>query len=236
MIDRGPDPVGVLRFCRDLAKAGDTILMGNHEDLMLAYLDCPEDPDNEWNWLFNGGITTLDGLEAIEGDEREELISWVRTLPSYAYVRIGERLYLLTHAGLHPGRIDRKALAVAEDDEAIVEAIVSRQTREDLLWIRDPFWRNPTRLVDEEGRGTVVVCGHTPTPYLDDMADRPDRSGRDARGLGQMVRVGACEATGGVADRWDIDAGCAGGHGFGRLLVVRLDDGEEFYEDIAEDE
>ena len=29
--------------------------------------------------------------------------------------------------------------------------------------------------------------------------------------IAQMVRVGACDATGGVADRWDIDSGAAGG-------------------------
>ena len=47
-----------------------------------------------------------------------------------------------------------------------------------------------------------------------------------------MVKVGASGATGGVADRWDIDAGAAGGAGFGQVLVLRLDDGACFYEPI----
>ena len=51
-----------------------------------------------------------------------------------------------------------------------------------------------------------------------------------------MLRVGADQTTGGVADRWDIDAGAAGGAGFGRVGIMRLDDGAEFYEDISEDE
>ncbi len=51
-----------------------------------------------------------------------------------------------------------------------------------------------------------------------------------------MLKIGADESTGGVADRWDIDAGAAGGAGFGRVGIMRLDDGAEFYEDIAPDE
>ena len=86
------------------------------------------------------------------------------------------------------------------------------------------------------GKGIIAIAGHTPTPYLDEIADHPDRPGVGEGGLGQMVRVGAGDETGGVADRWDIDCGCAGGYGFGRLLLLRLDDGEEFYEPVREGE
>ena len=43
-------------------------------------------------------------------------------------------------------------------------------------------------------------------------------------------------ACGGVWDKWNIDSGCAGGAGFGRVTIIRLDDGEEFREQIAEGE
>ena len=58
----------------------------------------------------------------------------------------------------------------------------------------------------------------------------------DENGNARMLKIGADESTGGVADRWDIDAGAAGGAGFGRVGIMRLDDGAEFYEDIAPDE
>jgi serine/threonine protein phosphatase 1 len=51
-----------------------------------------------------------------------------------------------------------------------------------------------------------------------------------------MVKVGASAQTGGVADRWDIDCGAAGGAGFGNLLMLRLDDGQETYEPVREGE
>ena len=55
MIDRGPDPLGVLRFCRQIAEQGNTVLMGNHEDLMISYYNKPWDPSNLVNWFTNGG-------------------------------------------------------------------------------------------------------------------------------------------------------------------------------------
>ena len=44
-----------------------------------------------------------------------------------------------------------------------------------------------------------------------------------------MVPVGACTATGGVADRIDIDCSAAAGAGQGRVGVRRLEDGAVFY-------
>ena len=86
------------------------------------------------------------------------------------------------------------------------------------------------------GKGPIVIAGHTPTPYLNRLCDELDGPVRDENGNARMLKIGADESTGGVADRWDIDAGAAGGAGFGRVGIMRLDDGAEFYEDIAPDE
>jgi serine/threonine protein phosphatase 1 len=48
--------------------------------------------------------------------------------------------------------------------------------------------------------------------------------------------VGDAHLSGGVYDKWDIDSGCAGGPGFGQVTIIRLDDGAEFREPIAEGE
>ena len=86
--------------------------------------------------------------------------------------------------------------------------------------------------MNERGEGPIVIAGHTPTPYLTGMLGEACGPTRNADGLAQMVKVGASGATGGVADRWDIDAGAAGGAGFGQVLVLCLDDGACFYEPI----
>ena len=232
MIDRGPEPLRVVQCCHDLSNT--TVLMGNHEDLMLSYYAEPDNPVNQINWEINGAAPTQQGLRSLPVEERVELATWLFTLPLYAQTEVGGRRYLLVHAGIDPQRV-----VLPEDgvwSERAVDEMVANQYRDDLMWIRDDFWGAPTGLVDEQGKGPIVIAGHTPTRYLDYMADLPDRPSTNARGLCQMVRVGACEATGGVADRWDIDCGCAGGHGFGQLLMLRLDDGEEIYEPVREGE
>jgi len=232
MIDRGPDPMSVVRCCHDLPNT--TVLMGNHEDLMLSYYSDPQDDMARVNWLINGAEPTQEGLRKMPVDERVELARWMFTLPLYAQTEVAGRRYLLVHAGIDPNRIP--PLNVTTWDEEAIDQVVADQYRDDLMWIRDDFWNTPTGLVNDRGEGPIVIAGHTPTLYLDYMADRPDRSAKNHQGLCRMVRVGACEQTGGVADRWDIDCGCAGGAGFGQLLMLRLDDGEEIYEPVREGE
>ena len=235
MIDRGPDPISVVRFCHDLPNC--TVLMGNHEDLMLSYYADPDDPSAAINWEINGAYPTQDGFRALPVEERVELARWLFTLPLYAQAEVAGRHYLLVHAGIDPSRLDLSSIDdVGSIDEETLDGLLGNQYRDDLMWIRDDFWGYPTGLVNDRGEGIITIAGHTPTPYLSFMADRPDRSPTNEKGLGRMVRVGACEATGGVADRWDIDCGCAGGAGYGQLLMLRLDDQEEFYEPVREGE
>ena len=223
MIDRGPDPVGVLRLVRSLP--GAVALLGNHEDLMLDCLRHGDDALAAMNWGINGGGVTSEGLEALSADERAELLDWVSTRPRSARVRVGGRLYLLAHAGVNPGVVTPEAW----DDDAAA-AYLAAQSAEDLTWIREEFWGAPHGLSGEDGTGPVVVAGHTPTPYLERMACELDRSPVGDDGLARMVRAGA------ERDRWDVDCGAAGGAGFGQVLVLRLDDGEEFYEPVLEGE
>lgn len=223
MIDRGPDPVGVLRLVRSLP--GAVALMGNHEDLMLSCIDNRDDPLPAMNWAINGGSVTSDGLEKIDVDEANELLDWVASLPRSAFVRAGERLFLLAHAGVRLG-------AATPDvwNEETAERYLAAQSPEDLTWIRDEFWGAGRGLSGEDGSGPIVIAGHTPTPYLEGMASVLDRSPIDSDGRARMVRVGECR------DRWDIDCGAAGGAGFGQVLMMRLEDGEEYYEPVLEGE
>ena len=230
MIDRGPDPLGVIELVRSLPNVH--VLMGNHEDLMMACMGAPDDPMNAMNWGMNGGITTSEALAQVSEEEADEIVEWVGGLPAFDYARVGGRDYLFVHAGINPALVGEGPWGDAER----IGELLSAQRCEDLMWIREDFWGSHTGLIGEDGRGPIVVAGHTPTPYLDRISGDRGVSVRDEEGRPTMARLGADESTGGVADRWDIDAGAAGGSGFGRVLVLRLDDGEEFYEDIAEDE
>ena len=231
MIDRGPDPVSVMKTCRDLPNA--RVLMGNHEDLMRDFLlNGENDQMAAINWAINGGGTTMEGLEKLPHDEEVDLLEWACDLPTAAHVEVGERYFILVHAGLRP--LDFTSQTEWSDEE--LDRLLEGQTVEDVLWIREDFWGAPTGFLDEKGSGPIVVAGHTPVPYVEPIADHFDRPARNEDGLCQMMRVGATEETGGVADRWAIDCGAAGGAGWGRLLMLRLDDEHEFYATVEEGE
>lgn len=225
MIDRGPDPVGVMRTVRSLPHV--QVVMGNHEDLMIQAIDHPDDGVAVVNWGINGGGITYDALRSLAPDEFDELLLWTRGLPRWAFTRVGGQLYLMAHAGVN---LDAAAPATWDDDAA--QAYLSSQDPEDLTWIREAFWGAPDGLKGDDGLGPVVIAGHTPTVYLDRMVipGACDRPALNDQHRAQMVRVGPHR------DRWDIDAAAAGGSSFGQVLVLRLDDGQEFYEPVLDDE
>lgn len=221
MIDRGPDPVGVLRVVRGLPNV--TVLMGNHEDLMIDCVNNPGDGLAAMNWGLNGGAMTSAGLSEIEDDEASELLGWVAGLPRWSCARVAGRLFLFVHAGVRLGHVAPEAWG-----DAAVETFFSSQDPEDLTWIREDFWGAAEGLSGGDACGPVIVAGHTPTPYLERMAHEVDRPAVGADGLARMVRVGA--------DRWDVDSAAAAGAGLGQVLVLRLEDEEEFYEPVLEGE
>jgi serine/threonine protein phosphatase 1 len=172
-IDRGTDSAGVLdRLLTAWSAPGPAApppaapppattaprmihLMGNHEEMMLAALDVG-DADTVLQWLSNGGADTLASWGV---PRRAKPRDWPRTIPA-AHIRLLRGLtlhhrqggYLFVHAGLRPG------------------VPLERQSRHDMLWIREPFlsWQG-------ELPG-VVVHGHTPEH---DVVRRANRIGVD---------------------------------------------------------
>lgn len=97
MIDRGPDPVGVINLVRSLPNA--RVLKGNHEQIMLDAI-IGQDPLDAETWDINGGWTTRQQLNEMEFEAYEGLVRWAAALPLYAVVETAERPYLLVHAGV----------------------------------------------------------------------------------------------------------------------------------------
>ena len=225
MVDRGPDPVSVMRVCRDLR--GAHIIMGNHEAMMVDYERDPSNQLAEYSWVINGGMATREGLDALTREERIDFVDWVADLPLYAHIHVGERDYLLVHAGV------RRAHFTSHShwSDATMDRLLMYQEKEDLLWIRDDFWGQPTGLINEQGKGPIVIACHTPVPYVPDYTHDDDREPRNEDGQCQVMHLGACEATGQVADRWAIDCGAAGGAGWGGIAMIRLADGDEEYKE-----
>ena len=222
MVDRGPDPLGVIRLVRSLPNAH--VLLGNHEMMMLEAV-AGLDHESMEMWALNGGFTTLEGISKLEVSEVEELVGWVEGLPLYAIVSVGERDFVLVHAGLNP----EKAAGRYDGTLASLDALLRAQTTEDLVWIRGEFWGQPTGLIDRFGHGPQVIAGHTPTVLLNRFAYQPCEPFVDEEGRGKIVELGATWDTGGVPDRVNIDCSAAAGPGQGCVGILRLDDGARFY-------
>lgn len=145
-IDRGRDSAEVVRLLSGATLAAPVSrrvdLMGNHEAMMLAALDGV--PEAAGQWVDNGGDHTLRSwgvadpyaIRPAEWRARvpADQLAWVRALA----LTHREGDYLFVHAGLRPG------------------VSIRGQSRDDLLWIREPF------LSDTAPREAVVVHGHTP--------------------------------------------------------------------------
>jgi serine/threonine protein phosphatase 1 len=154
-VDRGANSKGVVtRLINGLPPdLTPVFLKGNHENLLLTFLD---QPGAGLNWLHNGGDATLlsygvephaiqDAFFLGRAALAETSAAFWTLLPDdhlqfyrslKPYFRAGG--YFFVHAGVRPG--------VALD----------LQSEADLIWIREEFLNYPNDF------GAVVVHGHTP--------------------------------------------------------------------------
>jgi len=149
-VDRGPSSAAVLDALIGTPPRGATrcLLKGNHEALMLSFLDHPESGQS---WLRVGGLETLSsyGID-VSGTLRSRGYAGLsdelaKAMPeTHRRALAGLRLsasvgdYFFCHAGVRPG------------------VSLERQQEEDLVWIRDAFTASRVKF------GKVVVHGHTP--------------------------------------------------------------------------
>ncbi len=136
-IDRGPDSKGVIDLLLDLReRIPCTFLRGNHEALMLDYLD-----EGEFEvWRMNGGLNTLGSYRSQDGKINipESHVQFIKDTELY----YDTQDFFFVHAGLRPERT--VAENILENDEQV------------LLWERGHL---DARMVKWE---KTVVCGHTP--------------------------------------------------------------------------
>ncbi|MGI4730520.1 MAG: metallophosphoesterase [Janthinobacterium lividum] len=160
LIDRGPESRGVIEYLRTMDTDWITpvLLLGNHEEAMLAAYD----GDLDWlrRWAGFGGSETVQSYgvpsvlllkddwrgywQALRSAIPPEHIAFVRAF--YDRFSLGD--YLFVHAGVRPG------VAVAD------------QQPRDLRWIRDEF------LTAADDFGAVVVHGHSISEEPELLANR----------------------------------------------------------------
>ncbi|NRB18492.1 MAG: serine/threonine protein phosphatase [Rhodobacteraceae bacterium] len=151
-VDRGENSAGVLRRLFELSQDGTReviCLKGNHEDMMLRFLDDPEHRGGIW--LRNGGLQTLASFgvsgvteridlessrrvsEALAQAMGPSLISWIRALPH----RWQSGNVAVVHAGADPSKP------------------IAEQELQTLIWGHADFPATPRR------DGQWILHGHT---------------------------------------------------------------------------
>ncbi len=165
-VDRGADSAAVIDLILDQPPRGFEVvtLMGNHERLMLEFLD---NVRHGPLWLRNGGDATLQSYgvatDAAGYLDAKPLLNMqmalIERLPARHLgflqglrLKHGEGDYFFAHAGIRPG------------------VPLDEQREEDLIWIRDLF------LNSKADHGRVVVHGHTIRP---EPEFHPNRIGID---------------------------------------------------------
>lgn len=159
IVDRGAEPVKILQYIID--KPNIIPLMGNHEAMAISVLRRlnveiteenaeshidRQDISDIMSYMSEGGGTTLQDFRELPSSERELLISFMEDFSLYEVIDVGERTFVLVHAGLGNFRNGKKL------SEYTVEELI--QTCPD-----------PERQYFEDG-AVYVVCGHTPTKLL----------------------------------------------------------------------
>ena len=194
VIDRGAESIKCLRYIMEAPNI--QLLMGNHEQMMYDALTNDHEKDSSYmaNWLNNGGTKVLPEFCKLPDEDKIAIMDYISKLPYLAQVKMGEQNYVLVHAGLNV------AAAYAKGDISTA-AILPRQNLEDLVWIREKFFRKKAL------PRSITIFGHTPTPML--TIRKHAKVWRDRR----------------FKDKIGIDGGCVFG---GSLLALRLDDMAEF--------
>lgn len=150
-IDRGPDSKGVVDIILDLEKRTTVVaLKGNHESMLLDFLDFPEAP-GAGMFILNGGSSTLASYATAEGDYAfpESHVNFFRNLR----ICFETKTHFFVHAGVPVGPLSDLN---PESPEA----------QNQMMWMRQPFLSSTYQWEK------VVVHGHTPVAKVEKLPNR----------------------------------------------------------------
>ena len=156
--DRGTDSAEIYL---DVMKRKNVLcLKGNHELMAVSVLPYmfslePKKSRSQYKgdyerWMDNGGEATLLSLYRYSDSARIRILEYIKEMPLYLELKVGEREFILVHAGLE-GYEESKPL--------------DSYTPKQLLWARQEF---DTRLWEDKNK--FLIVGHTPTMMISRQA------------------------------------------------------------------
>lgn len=138
IIDRGPCSIEMIKYV--MGKENLIMLMGNHEHMMLDYINGCYEYDSS-TWHSNGGHKTYDEFLYLSIEETQAISNWLANLPATLTITVNKQEYVLSHAFPFSKDVNR------------------------IVWDRiDPYEDNLSIFAKE---GVVYIIGHTPlTHYI----------------------------------------------------------------------
>ena len=95
VVDRGPD--GVRLLGEIMAMANVTLLMGNHEHMMLQYYGPESTEERRARWDRNGNAPTKEAFEALSPEQQAALLDFIAARPGFLELTLGDRVFHLVH-------------------------------------------------------------------------------------------------------------------------------------------
>lgn len=220
MVNRGPQSLEVLRWCRT-HQDNVVAVLGNHDVHLLAV---------DYGVQTKGPRDTLDAV--LEAPDKDELLDWLRNRP-LVYT---EGNFMMVHAGLLPGWSQNQALHLAHEVENILRGSDAPLFLAQYRGLVPPEMEDATsnierarfilavltriRICDTKGRPEWSFKGGSEDIPPDHLPwfDAPQRaSGPSTIVCGHWAALGLH-----LTDRLiALDSGCAWGR---ELSAVRLDD------------
>lgn len=139
-IDRGPKSFECTRLIQKYQRQGAVALIGNHEQMFMAWMAGRLD-SHVYLADMNGGEATLKSFAnaKVTQEDLEQTLYWMSQLK----LTDEDDEYFYVHAGIHP----HKSLP--------------NQHHDDLLWIRGEFLTARPEWLTQQVNGKIIVHGHT---------------------------------------------------------------------------
>lgn len=95
VIDRGPDGIKLLRKIMEMPNA--VMLLGNHEYMMLQYMDPDATAADIRRWNRNGNAPTLAAYRRLEERDQQDILRFLCARPTHLKVEVNGRKFYLVH-------------------------------------------------------------------------------------------------------------------------------------------
>lgn len=143
IFDRGDKPIEIIEYI--IANKNIHLLKGNHEKMFEEYFESGDAS----LWYYNGGETTLAGIQRRGYDFEYSLYRYIRNLP---LIKVVDN-FILVHAGLYlPKNLN----------DLTLEELLNLQEEDINLWTRDHIYS------DVKFKDYIIICGHNTVQSIND--------------------------------------------------------------------